>query len=382
MGATAVATAAIIIILSVFNGFRDLAESKYSRFDPPLKLVSSIGGSFMGDSIFKILSLTPEIKGFAPVVSLKAFATSADGQMALNLKGVDQNFLNNSGVESIVIDGVPFVGDTLGAIWGIPSVGVALSLSVRPGDGRHVQLMVPKRKGRINPASLFGSFQIDSIISAGVFQSEEPTLDTDLLLAPIDLVRNLGGFDSTEITEINIYPTDNADINSIKKRLSSAEYDVLTIEEQNRESFNMIAIEKWISFALLAFILFIASFNIISTLTILIIEKKNNMLLIRSLGGSKRLIKTIYLWEGILISFFGGVTGTVIGLILSLCQEHFGWIKFYGDINPSMLSVNAYPVAVHLTDIAPVMGLIVFLSLITTFVALSTYSNKDEKLIQ
>lgn len=373
-----VATAAIVIILSVFNGFTKLAESKLSKFDAPLRIERSDRRLFPADSV---ISLFPSegIKTVIPIIETKAFAQTTTSPMLIELIGAPKDFLSENNVDAITIDGVPFVGDTLYTSWGMASVGVALGLEVRPGDGRSVKVMIPRRNGRINPSSMISTFRTDSLYIAGVYQAEDPSVDDDILLADIEMVRALAGYEDGYVSSLNLYPSDGRTVPKLKKSLQMPGFRVMDIHDQNSESFNMIAMEKWMSFALLAFILLIASFNVISTLTILIIEKKNNMFLLSTMGASGSMIRNVFLWEGVLVSFVGGLAGCILGLLLSLGQQHFGWIKLSSDIDVSMLSITTYPVSVEFSDLIAVIGLIVILSLLTTFVSLGTAKNDKEE---
>ncbi|MCH5247475.1 MAG: ABC transporter permease [Muribaculaceae bacterium] len=373
-----VATAAIVIILSVFNGFTKLAESKLSKFDAPLRIERSDRRLFPADSVISLLP-SEGIKTVIPIIETKAFAQTTTSPMLIELIGAPKDFLSENNVDAITIDGVPFVGDTLYTSWGMASVGVALGLEVRPGDGRSVKVMIPRRNGRINPSSMISTFRTDSLYIAGVYQAEDPSVDNDILLVDIEMVRALAGYEDGYVSSLNLYPSDGRTVTKLKESLQMPGFRVMDIHDQNSESFNMIAMEKWMSFALLAFILLIASFNVISTLTILIIEKKNNMFLLSTMGASGSMIRNVFLWEGVLVSFVGGLAGCILGLLLSLGQQHFGWIKLSSDIDVSMLSITTYPVSVEFSDLIAVIGLIVILSLLTTFVSLGTAKNDKEE---
>ena len=373
-----VATAAIVIILSVFNGFTKLAESKLSKFDAPLRIERSDRRLFPADSVISLLP-SEGIKTVIPIIETKAFAQTTTSPMLIELIGAPKDFLSENNVDAITIDGVPFVGDTLYTSWGMASVGVALGLEVRPGDGRSIKVMIPRRNGRINPSSMISTFRTDSLYIAGVYQAEDPSVDNDILLVDIEMVRALAGYEDGYVSSLNLYPSDGRTVPKLKESLQMPGFRVMDIHDQNSESFNMIAMEKWMSFALLAFILLIASFNVISTLTILIIEKKNNMFLLSTMGASGSMIRNVFLWEGVLVSFVGGLAGCILGLLLSLGQQHFGWIKLSSDIDVSMLSITTYPVSVEFSDLIAVIGLIVILSLLTTFVSLGTAKNDKEE---
>lgn len=375
---TAIATAATVIVLSVFNGFRELATERFSKFDPPLEIIRTDHGTFSSDSVIQSLSNIEGIGTMIPIIETKAFVTTSDSQSTVRLIGADEDFLRLSDIQGTIIDGETFIGDTLGRAWGIVSSGTASRLNVRPGFFKSLEIMVPKRKGRINPGSLLSMFRIDSLQVAGVFRTGEQSIDESMIIAPLEMTSYIAGLQENEVTSLYVYPDKSLDKISLTGHLSAKGMEVLDIEQQNPDSYRMIRIEKWISFALLSFILIIASFNIISTLTMLIIEKRGNMSVLNAMGFSMRKIKTVYCWEGILLSFFGGIAGCIIGALLVCGQQIFGWVKFSGNIDPTFLSTNVYPVKLSATDFFVVLGLVIILSVITTLVSVFTISTDDK----
>lgn len=375
---TAIATAAIVIVLSVFNGFKKLAADKYSRFDAPFRIERTDDRLFPLDSVEHVLAAMIDRPDISGVVTSKAFLACPNGQTVATLMGVDENFLGLSSVKSAVIEGATFVGDTLGAVWGIAGAGVAVALHNRPGTGVPVKIYVPAKQGRINPANIMRSFSSDSIYIAGVFQIEDPKIDDAVFLAPAAFVRHVAGVDSGMVSYVNVYNAGPEVMRTVTANLeATGQFTVKNIEQQNPESFKMINIEKWISFALLIFIFVVASLNLISTLTILIIEKQSNMHILNAMGYSSVSIKKIFAWEGVLLSLFGGVLGSVIGLLLAGGQQMFGWVKFNSDIDPAMLTISSYPVELQLNDFLLVLAVVIILSIVTTFLSLSTFTFRN-----
>lgn len=379
---TAIATAAIVIVLSVFNGFSELATARYSKFDPPLEIVRSNHQTFNADSLLTAISTVKGIGTVIPVVETKAFVTTSNSQTTIRLYGTVEQFLRSSGIDNIMVNGDAFIGEDSDKQWGIASAGTAIKLNLNYGLGMPIELMIPKRKGRINPGSLLSAFREDSLFISGVFRVGEQSIDEDVVIAQIDMVRNLSGLEPGEATSLNVYPEKNFDISILEAMLSKGGFEALDIQQQNPDAYRMIKIEKWISFALLAFILIIASFNIISTLTILIIEKRGNMRVLNAMGYSLKKIKSIFVWEGILLSFLGGVAGCLIGAFLVWGQQTFGWVRITTDIDPSLLAVDVYPVKLLGSDFFVVLGLVIILSVITTFVSVFNFSTDKDKLNQ
>ena len=339
----AVATIAIVCVLSVFNGFTRLAYDRISLIDPDLSIVAAEGKTIAdADSLCRAVAALPPVAHVAPMVSDQGLA---------------------------IYNGRHWRYASL-------SVGMAIALGARPGYYDYLALYTPRRTGRINPANPMGAFRSDSLIVGSVYQVEETAYDTDGVIVPLETARNL--FDYTaEATSLAVALrpgfTENESAAEVGKALGDR-YRVLTRLQQESESFRMISVEKWITFLMLAFILVIASFNVISTLSMLIIEKTPNMATLRALGASETTIRHIFVWEGWLISMLGGIAGIVLGVILCLAQQWGGFIKLNGD--PSKLSISTYPVAVELTDILAVAALIFVTGLLVALITAAIQSKR------
>lgn len=377
---TAAATMAIVIVLSVFNGFTELVLGKLSRFDAPYELVAAGDTRLCGtDSLLSVSGLSA-LGTVVPVVETKGYVSGGSGQATINLTGIDDRFLRQADIEGSVIAGVDYVGDTLGVKWGMAGIGLANRLGAWPGSDEPLMVMTPRRQGRINPGSLLSAFRTDTIYIAGIFRIEDASIDDNTLLVPMDVARRLGGYESDEATSIRFYPHESVSDAEIKSAAALVGLRALDVKAQNVEAFRMINIEKWISFALLLFILIIASFNIVSTLSMLIIEKRGNMSVLRAMGLDEKGIKRVFIWEGILLSVFGAVAGAVIGCLLVVCQKLFGFVKLSGGIDSSMLSISYYPVALNAEDFLVVGALVVVLSLIVGLVAVTVVPTRNEKI--
>lgn len=367
----AVASAVIVIALSVFNGFIQLSESRFSRLSAPIEIRSDKTVFFNADSLVDVISDIHGIASALPLIRSKAYADADDGQMPVEAIGVDSRWMNASGASSTVIDGSPVVADTLGATLGTVSAGTAIQTGVRPGD--RLRLIVPRKRERLNPGNLMGNFRIDTIIAAGVTRTGEDKLDAALVIIPLQQMRRLLSADSCAATHIDVYLTDDVDADKMKEILTqrlSDGFTALTIAEQNADSFKMIEIEKWVTFVLLAFILIVASFNILSTLIMLMIEKQDNMWLLHSMGMADRRLRHVFIWEGLLVSGAGCIAGAIAGTILVMCQKQWGWVKLSAaGIDPSLLSIPIYPVAFNAEDLFAVLALATITSLLASSVA-------------
>ena len=249
-------------------------------------------------------------------------------------------------------------------------MGVANALRSFPAVPVYVRLYEPRRNARLNPANPLSAFRCDSVVVDAVYRIDQNELDNDYMFVPLAFVRNLLGYDA-EASAIEIAVAEGADIAAVQRRvaaLAGPEYKVLDRMAQQHESFRMINVEKWITLVMLTFILVVATFNVLAIMSIMIIEKRGNSVILMSLGATSSTISGIYGWLSMMITSIGGVIGIVIGLVLSLLQQYFGFIKLGAD-DPSQLSIDAYPVTVAPTDILVVAAVILgigFLSAIVT----------------
>lgn len=361
MAGVAVATAAIVCVLSVFNGFSDLAYSHLSLIDPQLKIVPVQGKVIeWADSLCTLVRNIDKVKIAAPAISEQALAIYGERQMPVTLMGVPDSYPQIVDVENALIDGGWMLNDTLtGQPCAVMSVGSAISLGARPGYDELLALYVPRRVGRISQANPMASFRSDSLWVAGVFEVGQSDYDNSLVFISLSGARQLLEF-TTEASSVNIRLQENVDVDEAQRDISEAvgpQYKVANRLEQQQNSFRMIKVEKWISFLMLAFILIIASFNVVSTLSMLIIEKRDNMATLRALGAVPSQISGIFFFEGWLISIVGGLSGILLGVMLVAAQQWGGFIKLSAD--PNQLSVTEYPVHLMATDLLWVLLLVV-----------------------
>ena len=372
MAGVAVATMAIVVVLSVFNGFSDLAKNHLSLIDPDLKVVAA-EGKVIGqcDSVSALISAVDGVASVAPVLTERGLLTGDDRQMPVVFKGIDpQSTTLDFG--TILLDGVyePMIG-TVDTITGSQiSVGVAMNLGLRPSPYPAAELYVPRRTGRINPANPAASYSSVTLAVTGVFRVDQPEYDADYMIIPIAEARRLLEYDEQTAGSLEITLNSGYTPAAVKKAVEAAlgaGYTVQTRIEQQADTFRMISVEKWITFLMLVFILIIASFNIVSTLSLLVIEKRDNMATLRALGAPNSLVRGIFVAEGWLITTIGGFAGIVIGIALSLMQQHFGFIKLSAD--PSSLSIDVYPVRLDMGDVA-----LVFAAVLATGIAIGAIS--------
>lgn len=363
-----VTTAALICVLSVFNGFKGLIMGRLAMLDPEIAISVTQGKAMAdADSVIAVAQSVEGVKQAVSVVEDNALAIFADYQMPVRLRGVPDGYDRINGIDSVMVDGEFKLRDEVSR-YGVIGVGPALKLHARPGLLRMVQLYAPQRQGRVNMANPMDAFRNDSVFVSGVFQMQQNGYDADLIYVPIDMARELFDY-TTEATRIELSldstASEAAVMQQLEQRLGPA-YTVQNRLMQQATAYRLVNVEKWVTFLLLAFIMIIATFNVISTLSLLIIEKDESIRTFRSLGATNKLITQIFVAEGWLIALVGAVSGVALGLALCLCQQQFGWLKMQGD--ESMMVVRAYPVQVEWADVAVVFALVAAIGLLTSLV--------------
>ena len=353
-----VATAALICVLSVFNGFRGLIMGRLAMLDPQIAITATLGKTVIdADSVIDAVSAIPGVERAVPVIVDQALAIYAQNQMPVRLKGVPDDYNTMNDMDSVIVDGEWRLQDQVSR-YAVIGAGPAVRLIVRPEFLGMVRLYAPQRQGKVNIANPMGAFRQDSLFVSGIFQLQQNSYDADLMYVPLDMARELFDYD-TQASQVEVKLAPGADeqqvMLSIEKALGNG-YQVKNRLMQQREAYRLVNIEKWMAFLLLAFILIIATFNVISTLSLLIIEKDDSIATLRALGANDRQISRIFVLQGWLITLVGAVTGVVIGLILCLCQQQFGWLRLSGD--PANMIISAYPVEVQWTDVLVTLALV------------------------
>ena len=350
-----VATAALICVLSVFNGFRGLIMGKLAMLDPQVAITATMGKTINdADSVIDVVNNIPGVERAVPVILDQALASYAQYQMPVRLKGVPDNYNTLNDIDSVIVDGEWKLRDQVSR-YIVVGAGPAVRLMVRPESLGMVYLYAPQRQGHVNIANPMGAFRQDSLFVSGIFQLQQNSYDADLIYVPLDVAQEL--FD---------YETEEQQVMHAIGKLLGSSYQVQNRLMQQREAYRLVNIEKWMAFLLLAFILVIATFNVISTLSLLIIEKDDSIATLRALGANDRQISRIFVLQGWLITLAGAITGVVIGIILCLCQQQFGWLRLSGD--PANMIINAYPVEVQWTDVIITLALVAAVGLLTSMV--------------
>lgn len=368
VGGVVVATAALICVLSVFNGFRGLIMGKLAMLDPQIAITATLGKTINdADSVIEVVSALPGVERAVPVIEDQALAIYAQLQMPVRLKGVPDDYNTMNLMDSVIVDGQWKLRDQVSR-YAVAGAGPAVRLMVRPDFLGMMRLYAPQRQGRVNIANPMGAFRQDSLFVSGIFQLQQNSYDADLIYVPLEMARELFDYE-TEATQVEVKLAPGANEQEAMSAISQAlgnSYQVKNRLMQQREAYRLVNIEKWMAFLLLAFILVIATFNVISTLSLLIIEKDDSIATLRALGANDRQISRIFVLQGWLITLVGAMTGVVIGLLLCLGQQRFGWLRLSGD--PANMIINAYPVEVQWTDVLITFALVAAVGLLTSMV--------------
>lgn len=346
-----IATAALVCVLSVMNGFNRVIEGMFSNFDPELLLSPASGKSFAFDTD-KLLAVKemPEVAIFSPTIEEAAMIEYKERQTAAVIKGVDDQFQNLSQIDSIIFDGEFLVFDgafdrcVLG--WEL-----AEQIGVNPYFVGAVKIFAPKRKEKVNLMRPDRSINKEAVYMAGTFAVNQSQYDARYAIVSIDCARRLFDYADNEATAVELRLTDGANLKQTKAKIRQMLGDDFVVSdryEQQADFFRISKIEKWLSMLLLAFILMIASFNVIGSLSMLMLEKKEDIRILNNIGASCLQIRRIFLFEGWLISAIGALLGLLIGLAFCLLQECFGIIKLGSGVE---YALSAYPVDVQGTDI-------------------------------
>lgn len=356
----ALATLALVCTLSVFNGFHDLISSFFTHFDPQLKVEAVRGKTFVQDSA--MMASIRQIEG-VEVVSMtledNAMAKYQEQQAMVTIKGVDDNFQALTGVEEILYGNPELKLYDEVADYGIPGIQLMyiLGMGMQPFDP--IEVYAPRTGTRVNMTNPMANFKRLPLYSPGtVLNINDARYASTYIVASLDYAQRL--FDCPgEISAIELRLTPGASTGRVKRAVQQLVGDGFTVHdryEQQEATFKVVKIEKFVSYLFLCFILMVACFNIISSVSMLILDKRDNVDTLRSLGATQNMAERIFIYEGNLIAFFGAITGLVLGVVLCLLQQEFGIIGLGGD---GQFVVDAYPVRVKLLDI-----LLVFVSVI------------------
>lgn len=382
----AVATAALVCVLSVFNGFRDVLSVRLDTLGCDVA-VTPVHGKTIGDadSLLTAIRSLSGVERAMPVVSDNALAVYDAREMPVRVKGVDESlFRQMTAIDSLIIPEGRFAASStltesaedeygeseeIRSSVGTIAVGVASRLSIYDLD-RRLLLFTPRKGVRVNPANPLASFITDSISVAGVYQANQSDYDDNIVLTDLPTARHLFELDDHSATAIEVKARKGVEASSLAadiRGIAGKDFVVKDSLQQQELHFRMIEIEKWVTFLLLFFILLIAGFNLISTLSMLVLEKRKALGTLKAIGMTSRSIGGIFAWESAIVTLIGGVAGMLLGVVLCLLQENFGLIRLNGDADS--LVIKAYPVALQWTDLLLVCIPLAAVGIITAIIS-------------
>lgn len=371
MVGVAVATMALVIVLSVFNGFHDLVASFFTNFDPQLEVVPVKGKvAAADDAVFMKIRQLPEVDMVSECVQDQALAFYNGQQAMVNIMGVDDNFARMTRIQKILYGDGDFSLQAANLEYGVPGIRLAQTLGIGARWDGFLKIYAPQREGQLTDmASPADGFVTDSLISPGVvFAVNQAKYDRDYLITSIAFARRLF-FRQGMVSKLMVKLKPGTDLDAAKrkiKNLAEGRFNVLDRFEQHADTFRIMQVEKVLAYLFLSFILVVACFNIIGSLSMLIIEKKKDVQTLRNLGATDRTLTRVFLFEGRMISALGAVVGILLGLLLCWLQQEFGLVPM-GDSSGTFV-VNAYPVSVHYSDV-----LIVFITVLAVGWAAAWY---------
>jgi len=362
-----IGTAVLIILLSVFNGLEKVIVGINSNFSPELRVEARLGKTFdPNTAFFKSLHKDDRLFSYTEVLEDKVVIQYGDKTFIGNLKGVSSEFQRNPHLDSIILDGSFTLHYSNNSPMAVIGVIVQNNLSVNVHNSFFpLQIYSPKRGNSvsINPAD---EFTTRSIFASGVFSIQQDY--DDIVIVPIEFARGLLDI-PIGVSSIDLNYKKGTDLSAVQAELQEKigkDFTVKTRREQDTILYKTLNYEKWALFMILTFVLIIAAFNIVGSLTILVIDKRKDIAILTSLGANKQLIRGIFFFEGMMISLIGCFIGIVLGLAFCILQQRYGFITVDGKIS---VPNNAYPI-----DIKPVDFGLVFLTVIIISVIASGIS--------
>ena len=358
----AVGTMALGIVLSVFNGFHDLVASLFTNFDPQIEVVPVKGKTINADApeLDRIRHLD-FVDVATDVVEDQAIAVYGDRQRMVTVMGVDENFDQLTNISDILYGDGDFTLRVANLYFGVPGIRLAQDLGLGARWADYLKIYAPVRRGQLTDLDTpTDGFVVDSLLSPGVvYAVNQNKYDRDRIITSIYFARQLFDQDGM-LSSLQLRLKPGTDLSTAKREIKAAageKFRVLDRFEQQADTFRIMQIEKVLAYVFLTFILIVACFNIISSLSMLIIDKKNDINTLHNLGANDRQIQSIFLYEGRIISAVGALIGIGLGLALCGLQQAFGFVKM-GESSGTFI-VNAYPVSVHYWDV-----LVVFITVI------------------
>lgn len=382
-----VITAAMICMLSVYNGFEGLVGDLTSRFDPDLRVEAASGKTF-GDSheLRRALLSHPEVEAVNATLEETVLLSYSGHQVPARMKGVDSTFAAVTEIESILYGTDGFLLKDEVADYCIPGAGLATVLGINRGFVRPLTAYCPRREGKISLSQPDEAFREAYLYCSNIFMVQQADYDNQYFLCALPVARQLLG-DSLLTSAYEVRLRAGASVEKVKKELvanlaalgpQQPQLQCLTRYEQQADAYRIMQIEKWITFLLVVFILLIASFNAIGALSMLIIDKEAQITTLRNLGATNSFIKRVFTCEGWLITGLGALGGMLLGITLCLLQQHFGLIQLGGG-DTTRYVVSAYPVLLEWSDVLLTLAAVAVIGWLSTFYTVRSLFTADRR---
>ena len=369
----AVGTVALVIVMSVFNGLEDLTRKLYSTFDPDLKITLAVGKYFAADSTkLQLLTSDPDVLTFSQTVEENVLVQYSDREEMAVLKGVDEQYRRVTGIDTMIYEGnfLLWVNETPQAV-----VGLYMAHKLRVG----LNFITPLHFYAVRNMSTISLNPEKALSNRYIFPSGKFTVDEEIdsryILVPIEFARDLLENDTiTSAIEVKLKP--GANDAKAQKRVAEIfgdKFDVKTTYQQKELIYKINQAEKFMAFMILTFVLLIASFNVVGSLSMLMIEKKNDMFILQSMGVDKQMFGRIFITQGWMIVLTGAFAGLLLGALLCWLQMEFGFVKI---TSTGTFIVDSYPVALRWNDFAMILCAVVGVSFLTIYFPVKYFVKK------
>jgi lipoprotein-releasing system permease protein len=364
----------LVIVLSVMNGFENIITQMYNSFNPDIR-IETVKGKTIDVAEFPLSKLKKidGIVNYSEIIEENALIRYKNKQQIVVIKGVDDNFEKVSEIKSKIVEG-KFLLKNQQADFMVLGYGIYDNLEIQLNDYKsQISIYIPKRDKEISldPSQAFNNEQIFAI---GAFSIQQD-FDTKYVIVPLRLAKKLLNYES-EISAIELSIDKNKNVENIQQEIKQLIGDNYTIKnryQQEEMLYKIIKSEKIAIFLILSFIILIAAFNLIGSISMLILEKKQDIVILRSLGASGSLIKKIFLAEGLMISFAGAFIGIILGGIVCLLQQEFGIIRLQGS---GSFIIDAYPVKIQISDILKVAVIVTIIGFIAAWFPINNIDNE------
>jgi lipoprotein-releasing system permease protein len=359
-------TAALILVLSVFNGFEDLVKGLYSSFYPDLKIAPVSGKqlTLTEEQLQKIRSVKG-IKAVSLVVEERAFLKNGESQSMISLKGVDDAYGNVTTVAQHIVSGEFNTGTEEQPLL-VLGAGIENAVAVQSDRNIFPLTVYLPRKGEVDLSDPIKSLATDTVNTAGTFVIQQD-FDNKYVLTNLGFVKMMLGLPPDVYGAAEIAITPNTDEEVVQQNLEGIlgnQYAVQTRYEQNKSLYSIMQMEKWVIYAILSLILVVAAFNMVGALTMLVLEKREDIGVLHAIGASRSFIKRIFLSEGLLLAVIGGGVGMLLALLIALAQLKFHLIPLQGD----SFMISYFPVKINPWDFLLVGSTVLFISLIAAYI--------------